>query len=87
MTHIEQGIQRVLADLGIINQDDAIHIQRTHAGRHQRADGAWSWWAERKPGEEVAGSPHTCGEIIKAHRRGKVVVAATMTSPELYVED
>jgi hypothetical protein len=87
MTRTARGIQKVLADLGIIEPDEKIKVCRTRAGRDLLSTGAWSWWAEREyRGVELAGSPLTCQEIIAAHRQGRVVNMGGMP-PELYVEE
>jgi len=73
VTRTENGIAKVLEDLGIIRSGTIIKIRRTHAGRHMLASGAWSWRAVACNGEEVAGSRWNCQEIISAHKDGRVV--------------
>ena len=89
MTRTERAIKKVLIDVGVIEASSPdIKVCRTRAGHWQRADGAWSWWVAlaENPGMEIAGSPFTCQEIIKAHQEDRLVVGATMTSPELYIK-
>ena len=49
-------------------------IHRTRAGRHGKAAGAWSWSALGPQSEELAGSAYPAGEVIRAHREGRVTV-------------
>jgi len=79
-----------LRDLELIEQHEMVTVQRTRAGRHQRAAGAWSWFVS-KPGDMLGcwlGSCEPAGKIIKAHREGRVSLYQPRYAgePELVIE-
>ena len=44
---------------------EPFRIERTHAGRHQRSAGAWSWVLLDKTGHEIVGSCFRAREILR----------------------
>lgn len=73
-TATAKAMTAVLIDLGLLDEDERVRIRRVYAGRHQRSEGAWSWWAEDQDGNEVCGSQFTAREIIRAHKsKGRCV--------------
>jgi hypothetical protein len=47
---------------------DGLVLRRTYAGRVQRAQGAFSWWAETEDGREAIGSCDSITALLKAPR-------------------
>ena len=89
MSRNEIQLARVLAHLGLIPERTPIAIHRTYAGRHQRAGGAWVWWASRADDlREIAGSIFPVGLVLFAFRVGpsKVSLAMNEAHPSNGVE-
>jgi hypothetical protein len=90
MTRTAKSIHKVLVHFGICKPEEGIRIHRIRPAWFDRAAGAWSWSALRaSDGLEVAGSPHSCQEIIKAHRQGWVTVLGGFGNsfiPELIIQ-
>lgn len=73
MTDTAENIRRIAMSLGVSRANKIVKIHRVYAGRHQRASGAWSWYATDADGNEIVGSPDSAREIIWADRLGMVV--------------
>lgn len=48
-----------------VGAPEGLRLRRTRAGHWQRAQGAWSWWAEDEQGREVLASHHPLSELVK----------------------
>lgn len=68
MTRSARQVVRLMSDAGVPSDGDLV-IERTHAGRHQRSAGAWSWYAVDTHGSVVVASQWPIGELVAA---GKV---------------
>lgn len=65
MTRSAREVVRLMRDAGVPVDGDLV-IERTHAGRHQRSAGAWSWYAVDTHGSVVVASQWPIGELVKA---------------------
>ena len=89
---VSEQVAAVIRDLGLIPDEpgrDAFVVERLYHGWAQRARGAWSWSARTPEFHTICGSIYSMTDIVKAHKRGKVVVYVSEhqgMSPELIVE-
>lgn len=75
MTRTAQKIGALCVALGVLEAiPPDLEIRRTHAGRRQREDGAWSWFLSSKIQWRVEriGSPYTARELA-AHGAADLV--------------
>lgn len=68
MTGTEK-VARLLRDTGV-EAPAGLRVIRVYAGRHQRAAGAWSWYAVDTTGAEVCGSAYPLRDL----RPGQVLL-------------
>ena len=67
MTRLAARLRRRLTELGL-TLPETVRVERTYAGRHQRAQGAWSWQLMAKDGYSTmpsVGSQYTATECAK----------------------
>ncbi len=66
--------------------DNAV-LHRTYAGYWQRLAGAWSWWiVTQDSGLGVVASCSPAKEVLRAARKGLVVIYRFHDTPEFIVE-
>ena len=86
MTKSAKFIHKVLTELGD-EPPASIKICRTHAGRHQRSSGAWSWFAlNEEDGMEIIGSIYPVSSLMKAEKV-EIYVHPHTLSRELQIAD
>lgn len=77
MTRSARQVLALLAKIGMTGLPAQISIHRTHAGRLQRSDGAWSWFALDESGREVIGSQWPVTEIVRKDKAEREVYLYT----------
>lgn len=59
-------------------------VRRVYAGRHQRAQGAWSWWVTT--GHVDIGAQQPLADVLKAYRDGRLSIYDQGADITLYAE-